>query len=135
MYKRCYDTVLSGLTKHIWTCLYSLSRGALIMNAASLPPVPDRQSAPLRTTVPEGATHSVPPPGPRRRNPWHGLSRWVQENTFAPEWPPGWLRHSLIGYLAAVLVQGAAVGVIFVVCSLVPDFDYFAIVALMGVVF
>jgi K+-sensing histidine kinase KdpD len=104
------------------------------MNAASLPPVPDRQSHPLRTTVPEESTDSVPPPGPRHRNPWPGLIRWVQDNTFAPEWLPERLHHPLIGYLAAALVEGAALGVILVVFSLVPDFDYFAIVALMGVV-
>jgi hypothetical protein len=105
------------------------------MNAASQPLAPDRESRPLRTTVPEGATHSVPPPDPGRRNPWHGLIHWVQVNTFAPEWLPEWLRHPLIGYLAAALIQGMAVGVILVVYSLVPDFDYYAILALVGVLF
>jgi K+-sensing histidine kinase KdpD len=60
--------------------------------------------------------------------------RWIQQNTFAPRWLPEYLRSSFIGYLVAVLVELAAIGLILFLLSLLPDFDYFAIFTLVGVV-
>src|SRR5215472_6714579 len=99
-------------SKHIRTCLDSLSRGALIMNAASLPPAPDRQSPPPWRVVPDEDMRDVPPPGARRRDLWHSVTRWIQENTFAPDWLPERLRRPLVTYVAAALTEVAAASLI-----------------------
>ena len=52
----------------------------------------------------------------------------------APQWLPEWLRRPLIGYVVAVLVELAAAILIVFLLSLFPDFDYFAIFTLVGVV-
>jgi signal transduction histidine kinase len=76
----------------------------------------------------------VPPQDQRSSKFWTGLIRWIQVNTFAPKWLPEQLRHPVVGYLAAALIEGAAVSLILVMLFLVPDFDYYAIFTLMGVV-
>jgi K+-sensing histidine kinase KdpD len=74
------------------------------------------------------------PQGQRSRKSWYSLIRWIQENTFAPQWLPEPLRHPLVGYLVATLVEGAALTLIVVVLFLVPTFEYYAIFTLMAVV-
>src|SRR6266571_5145084 len=38
-----------------------------------------------------------------KERPWLVVPRWFRENTFAPGWLPERLRHSVVGYLVAVL--------------------------------
>ena len=52
----------------------------------------------------------------------------------SPQWFPERLRRPLIGYVVAVLVELSAVGLILFLLSLFPDFDFFAIFTLIGVV-
>ena len=80
------------------------------MDATSFPPSSSHQPPPLPT--PEGAGSKSPPPDRRGAKPWLRVVHWIQKNTFAPEWLPEQLRHPLIGYLAAVLIEGAAVSLI-----------------------
>jgi signal transduction histidine kinase len=102
------------------------------MSAPVVPPTSSHDPPPFPSTPPEV--------GQRRTSSqyssglWSGLSRWIQQNTFAPQWLPERLRHPLIGYVVAALIQGAAASLILVVFSLVPDFELYAIFTLMGVV-
>jgi PAS domain S-box-containing protein len=60
--------------------------------------------------------------------------RWLQENTFAPKWLPEQLRHPLIGYLVAGLIEGMAVTLIMLLLFLFPSFAFHGIVTVAGVV-
>ena len=75
-----------------------------------------------------------PPRDQRTRNLWPGLIRWIQENTFFPEWLPKQQRHLGIGYVVAVLIELAAAGAILLLKSPSPSFDFDAIFPLVGVI-
>jgi signal transduction histidine kinase/PAS domain-containing protein len=101
---------------------------------ATCPPLPSHEPPRGQATTPGEAESRVPPPSGHTRKPWPGLMRWIQENTFAPEWLPDQLRHPLIGYLVAALVELTAVSAILLLLTLVPDFDFYAIFTLVGVI-
>ncbi len=60
---------------------------------------------------------------------WAAAGRWLAVHTFAPPWLPERWRHPLVGYVAAVLLPGAAVAV---VVGLADVFDGFAFPALLS---
>ncbi len=83
---------------------------------------------------PQETEGQSPPPSQRTGSVWFRLIRWIQENTFAPQWLPKHLRHPLVGYLAAALVELAAVSVILLLITPFPSFDFYVIFTLVGAV-
>jgi PAS domain S-box-containing protein len=60
--------------------------------------------------------------------------RWIQENTFSPNWLPDPLRRPLIGYLLAGLVEVAAAILMVLLTSVAPTFAFHGIFVLVGLV-
>src|SRR5213082_596788 len=56
--------------------------------------------------------------------------RWLQVNSFTPAWLPKSLRHPLLGYFVAILLQIIAV---LITMSLVQVYPSFAVTGLLGV--
>jgi signal transduction histidine kinase len=113
--------------------LHNISRSSP-MNAARFRSFSGDESSAAQVTPSAGGQREVPPQDQHSSKPWIGLIHWIQENTFAPKWLPEQLRHPLFGYVAAALIEGAAVSLMLVLLFLAPDFDYYAIFTLLGVV-
>lgn len=83
------------------------------------------------------SSHEPPPSGlrsgQRSGTPWLRVLRWFQENTFAPGWLPEPLRHPLIGYLVAGIIEGLAASLLLLLLFLFPTFDFQGILTLVGV--
>ena len=103
------------------------------MNTA-FPPHSSHEPLPLGATRPEEAESNTPWPGRRTRKPRISLVRWIQTNTFAPNWLPEQLQHPLIGYLVAALAQLAAVSLTLLVISAFPSLMFRGVLATLGVV-
>ena len=82
----------------------------------------------------EETDSTVSPLGRRIRDLWYGPLRWIQENTFSPSWLPDPLRHPLIGYLVAALIEGIVASLILLLHFLPPPFVFHGILTLVGVV-
>src|SRR5271165_3566330 len=82
----------------------------------------------------EETDSTVSPLGRRSRALWLGLPRWIQENTFSPSWLPDPLRHPLIGYVLAGLVELAAAALMLLLTSVAPMFAFHGILVLVSVV-
>jgi signal transduction histidine kinase len=65
---------------------------------------------------------------------WHRLRSWIRTNTFAHSWLPAQLRHPAAGYLAAILVAGAAIALTLLFKDAVPGFNVFTVLFLLAVV-
>jgi signal transduction histidine kinase/PAS domain-containing protein len=102
------------------------------MNAPPSPTFSSQEPAPPPTM--DEAGNQVSTPGRPYKRPWPGVLRWIQENSFAPEWLPEPLRHPLIGYLAALVIEGSAMSLILVLHSLSPSFSFQWILVVLGVV-
>src|SRR5579871_4210077 len=61
------------------------------------------------------------------------LRRWLLANTFAPTWLPGRWRHPLVGYLLAVLLVLAAVGVDGALAQSLPAFAFSGLVPILAI--
>ena len=82
----------------------------------------------------EETDSTVFPLGRRIRALWLGPLRWIQENTFSPSWQPDPLRHPLIGYVLAGLVELAAAGLMLLLTYVAPMFAFHGILVLVSVV-
>jgi PAS domain S-box-containing protein len=89
---------------------------------------------PQHQTNPGEARSQAPSPDRRTRNPWLGLLLWLKSNTFAPQWLPTPLRHPLIGYLVAALLEFGALGLILLLLHFFPTFAFHGILTVVGVV-
>jgi signal transduction histidine kinase len=102
------------------------------------PPLSSHEAPPpqARTAGEAEAEGMAPLPGqrPSQRDGtlWLRMLRWIQGNTFAPEWLPAPLRHPLIGYLAALLIEGLAAILLLLLLTLFPLFAFQGIFALGG---
>lgn len=61
------------------------------------------------------------------------VGSWVYANTFAPRWLPERLRHPLVGYYVALLVQLVAIGLTLLILSLFPTFAFLGVLMVVGV--
>jgi signal transduction histidine kinase/PAS domain-containing protein len=102
------------------------------MNGPSFYPSSSHDPLPLPASEP-GEAGSKAAPDPHNRDPGLGLVRWIQENTFAPEWLPEPLRRPFFGYVAAVLIQAAAVSLTLVLLVWLPGWACYTILAVLGV--
>jgi PAS domain S-box-containing protein len=98
------------------------------MNASTLPSFSNSERPP------DAEQRQPPPTDDHRSEPWFGLIRWIQENTFAPQRLPEPLRHPVIGYLAAMLIELAAVSPILLLLTPFPTFSFYPVFTLVGVV-
>jgi signal transduction histidine kinase/PAS domain-containing protein len=103
------------------------------MNTPSFPSFSNHE-VPPQAAAPDAGQRQAPPPGQHSRKPWFGLIHWIQENSFAPQWLPEPLRHPLIGYLAALLIELAAMSPLLLLLSLFPTFSFYQVFTLVGVV-
>jgi hypothetical protein len=87
------------------------------MNASSFPSFSNHEGPPPQAAPPDAGQRQAPPPGQHTSKPWFGFIRWIQENSFAPQWLPEPLRHPFIGYLAATLIELAAVSPVLLLLS------------------
>lgn len=99
---------------------------------SSSPSSPD--PPPPQAATPGAAGGQAPPPHQRSRKTWRGLAQWFQQNTFAPPWLPARLRHPLIGYLVAILVELAAASPALLLLDLFPSSAFLGMLTLVGVV-
>jgi hypothetical protein len=82
----------------------------------------------------------IEPPEPsalQRRlvgNTWHRLRQWVRANTFAPSWLPARLRHPILGYLMAVMLEVIAVALTLLLRMVMPAFSLLGVLEILGVV-
>lgn len=53
-----------------------------------------------------------------------GLCRRLDQHSFSPHWMPAALRHPVIGYLAALLIQSGAILVVFWLLQPIRDFSF-----------
>lgn len=60
--------------------------------------------------------------------------RWLDASSFAPLWLPPSLRHPAVGYLMAVLSQGAATGLILLLDQVFPRFAFPSALGLLVIV-
>jgi PAS domain S-box-containing protein len=105
------------------------------MNSSSFPSFSNNEDPPTsRVAPPDAGQRQARPPAHHTSKPWFGLIRWIQENTFAPQWLPEPLRHPVFGYLAAVLIELATVSPILLLLSLFPTFSFYLVFTLVGVV-
>ena len=104
------------------------------MQADPFSTFPSGASASQRTTEPDKAESNASPNGRRIRKTRPSLVGWIQENTFSPEWLPDRLRHLLFGYLAAVLIEGVATGLVLLILTLFPSFSFYGVLIVLGVV-
>jgi PAS domain S-box-containing protein len=104
------------------------------MNTSSFPSFSNHEVPPPQAASPGVGPRQAPPSGQHSDKHWFGLIRWIQENSFAPQWLPEPLRHPLIGYLAAVLIELAAVSPILLLLSPFPTFSFYPVLTLVGVV-
>ena len=65
--------------------------------------------------------------------PWAVAARWFAAHTFAPTGLPERWRHPLLGYLAAVLLEGAAVVVVVLLADIFDGFAFPALLSLLMV--
>jgi signal transduction histidine kinase/PAS domain-containing protein len=70
------------------------------------------------------AQSPLSPSGQRTRQPWFVLMPWLEQNTFAPGWLPRPLRHPLVGYLVAALLELVAAAAILLLLSVFPSFAF-----------
>src|SRR5215469_4729411 len=130
--RRCYHTLKSHPYRGLVVRpILDISRSSH-MNPSSVPPTSRYQPPPLPAAIP-GETDSKGGPALRHSKSWLGLVRWIQENTFTPEWLPGSLRRPLFGYVAAVLIQAAAVGLTLLALVWLPSWGCYTILAVLGV--
>lgn len=99
------------------------------MSTASVPPSDDGSSS-FQASTP-GASQ---PLRQSIRGVWLVLARWFQANTFAPRWLPKWLRHPLLGYLFALLIELAAAAILLLLIYLFPTFAFRGVLTAVGVV-
>lgn len=97
-------------------------------------PLPSPDSPPRRASALEEAQSQIPPLGRRTGKTWRGLRHWLQENTFAPPWLPEPLRHPLIGYLVAALLEVAAAAIVLLLLYFFPSFAFRGVLAVGGVI-
>jgi signal transduction histidine kinase len=83
-----------------------------------------------------GETNPLEPPALRRLvgNAWHRLRQWVRANTFAPSWLPARLRHPILGYLMAVMLEVIAVALTLLLSMVMPAFSLLGVLEILGVV-
>jgi PAS domain S-box-containing protein len=98
------------------------------MNASTFPSFTNGERPP------DAGQRQPPPAEDQMSKPWFGLIRWIQENTFAPQRLPEPLRHPVIGYLAAMLIELAAVSPILLLLTPFPTFSFYPVFTLVGVV-
>lgn len=103
------------------------------MHAPSSAP-PNPGSPPSQAATPGAAEGQVPPPGQHPRKTWCGLAQWFQQNTGAPQWLPARLRHPLIGYVVAILVELAAATPVLLLLDLFPSSAFLGMLTLVGVI-
>ena len=65
---------------------------------------------------------------------WHRLGDWMRAQAFAPSWLPVRLRSPMVGYLAAVLIQGIAVALTLLLAYTLPGFGHRSILVVLAVV-
>ncbi len=99
---------------------------------SSSPSSPD--PPPPQAATPGAAEGQAPPPHQRSRKTRRGLAQWFQQNTFAPPWLPARLRHPLIGYVVAILIELAAASPALLLLNLFPSSAFLGILTLVGVV-
>ena len=83
-----------------------------------------------------GETNPLEPPQSRRLDDyaWHRLRQWVRANTFAPSWLPARLRHPILGYLMAVILEVIAVALTLLLRMVMPAFSLLGVLEILGVV-
>jgi signal transduction histidine kinase/PAS domain-containing protein len=91
---------------------------------ASSSPLSSHDLPPRQTSASGEALNQMTPSGRRARNMWLGPMRWLQQNTFAPRWLPKPLRHPLVGYAVAALLEVVAAAVILFIMYFIPSFAF-----------
>ena len=104
------------------------------MNADPFPPFSSSELPSEQTSEPDRAESNIPPTGQRTWNPWRGLVAWIRENTYSPEWLPKQFSYLIFGYLAAVLLEGTAAGLVLLILSLFPSLVLSGILFALGLV-
>src|SRR5579875_3063366 len=64
---------------------------------------------------------------------WRFLHGWFQTNTFAPAWLPAPLRHPVVGYLAAVLLETVAVILTLFIKRFFPDYLFVGLLGILAI--
>ncbi len=64
---------------------------------------------------------------------WRFLHNWFLTNTFAPSWLPATLRHPVVGYLAAILLQTVATIITFEIFHLFPGYSFFSLLEVLAI--
>ena len=65
---------------------------------------------------------------------WHFLRRWFLASTFTPTWLPRQLRHPAIGYLAALLLEIAAIITTVEILQLFPAYAFASLLPVLAIV-
>jgi PAS domain S-box-containing protein len=65
---------------------------------------------------------------------WSKLYRWFRMNSFSPRWLPEPLRHPAVGYLAALLIEAAAVFGSLLLVLWCPEFAFKAMLPVLAVI-
>jgi signal transduction histidine kinase/PAS domain-containing protein len=87
-----------------------------------------------RASAPGATQNQVPLPDQHSRQRQGDPLRWLHQHSFAPRWLPMSLRHPLVGYLIAVLVQLIAAGVMLPFTLQFPRFSFVGALAFLGIV-
>lgn len=75
---------------------------------------------------------AAPPSGGRRPlSPWEAGRRWLAATTFNPSWLPGPWGQPFVGYGTAVLLQGAAVGIVLLLAEVLHGFAFPSLLSLL----
>ncbi len=102
------------------------------MNTPSFPP-PNPDAAHFQPPPPGASQSQAPLPEQRARNTRLSWLGWLQQHSFAPSWLPDPLRHPLLGYLGAVLIELVAAGVTLAFVPLAPQFALVHALAYLGI--
>ncbi len=68
------------------------------------------------------------------RSPWQSVHHWFLANTFTPTWLPKRWNHPAIGYIAAVLLQVAAVFFTLLLFQAFPTFAFAGLLEVLAIV-
>lgn len=93
-----------------------------------------KKSADIQARISPGEPGRLPGVCNGAKGAWLGIYRWLLANTFAPLWLPRRWRHPLVGYLAAVLIELAAIGITLLTGQMLPVFAVQGALIILGIV-
>ena len=93
-------------------------------------PAPEQQFSPVDEKQDEKQGHMASGQ-PFQARLWRFLRNWFSTNTFTPFWLPAALRHPLLGYLAAVLLEAAAVSITGAIFQFFPVYSFIGLLEIL----